>query len=82
MYCKFRHCGAVLALVILVFSFWSVNLNWLTSKWIIIVVAFLLFIHDFICPNHGESCSSMRNASVKKTAGKTKKKKTAKKKRR
>lgn len=78
MNCNCKHCGAILAAVILVFSFWDVTwTNWLTSKWIIVAAAVILLFHDFACPNK-DSCKPMKQAPTKKKSKKSSKKKKKK----
>lgn len=73
MNCNCKHCGAILAVVILVFSFWDVAwASWLTSKWIIVAAAAIMFLHDFVCPCNMGSCKPVKKVPAKK---KTKKKK-------
>ena len=75
MNCKCKHCNTILAIVILVFSFWNVAwTSWLTSKWIIVAAAVLILFHGF-CPKCMDG-----NCDVKKAPVRTKAKKTAKRK--
>ena len=39
-------CEGILAIIIIVFAFWS---SWQYSQWIIIIAAVLLLIHSFTC---------------------------------
>lgn len=60
MYNKYKHWTPVLAIVILVFSFWQVAwANWLTSKWIIVAAAVLILFHGIGCHHcNDESCNT------------------------
>ncbi len=75
MDCEYKHCNAILAIVILVFSFWQVTLNWFTSKWIIVAVAVLILFNSI-----GSGKSNNRICSVKKVSTKKKAKKAVKRK--
>jgi hypothetical protein len=75
MDCKCKHCNTILAIVILIFSFWSVNwTSWLTSKWIIVVAAVLILLHGIKCVHCGDgSCDAKMPAKKSKKAKKKKK---------
>ena len=73
MNCKYM--SAILAIVVLVFSFWSVTwINWLTSEWIIVAAAALIFLHE-IMPRNCCRATMPVKAPMKKKAVKRKKKK-------
>jgi predicted Na+-dependent transporter len=72
MDCNCKYCNTILAIVILVFSFWSVAwTNWLTSKWIIVAAAVLILLHGIKCNHCGDRCGTKMPA--KKKAKKKKK---------
>jgi membrane-bound metal-dependent hydrolase YbcI (DUF457 family) len=78
MNCKCRHCTTVLAIVILVFSFWQVAwASWLTSKWIIVAAAVLILFHGIGCHScHDKTCNThmpMRKSSAKKKTARRRK---------
>jgi hypothetical protein len=78
MDCNCKHCNTILAIVILVFSFWSVAwTNWLTSKWIIVAAAVLILLHGIKCSHCSDGSCAMpvRKAPMKKKAVKRKKRK-------
>ena len=76
MECKCRYCNAIFAIVILVFSFWQVAwTNWLTSKWIIVVAAVLILLHDLKCGYCSDGSCDVKAVPMKKKAKKTVKKK-------
>ncbi len=79
MNCKCKHCAMVLAIVILVFSFWSVAwTNWLTSKWIIVASAVLILLHGLGCHKCRDRCMTKGPARKKSSA----KRKTSRRKKR
>ena len=78
MDCKCKHCDAILAIVILVFSFWMVSwTSWLTSKWIIVAAAVLILLHGLKCSHcSGGSCDT--KMPVRRTSKKAVKRKKRK----
>lgn len=79
MDCKCKHCNAILAIVILIFSFWMVSwTSWLTSKWIIVAAAVLILLHGLKCGHCGDESCDMKKAPMKKKAKKTVKRKKKK----
>lgn len=76
MECKCKYCNAILAIVILVFSFWSVNwTSWLTSRWIIVAAAVLILLHDMKCGHCSDGQCEVKAVPMKKKAKKAVKKK-------
>lgn len=79
MNCKCKCCTTVLAIVILIFSFWSVAwARWLTSKWIIVAAAVLILLHEIGCNKYRGRCMTKMPARKKSSA----KRKTARRKKR
>ena len=75
--CNCRCMEAFLAIVILVFSFWILELTWLTSKWIIVAAAVILLLHGLghKCRDNGvhKIKAPRRARKVKKRAVKRRK---------
>ena len=79
MNCNCKHCTTILAIVILVFSFWQVSwTSWLTSKWIIVAAAVLILLHGLGCGMCHNKCMTKmparKKSSVKKKTARKKKK--------
>lgn len=48
MNCNCQWTETILAIVILVFAFWT---TWMYSQWVVIIAAILLLIHAWACKN-------------------------------
>jgi len=59
---------SILAIVIIVFAVWESTINWLPSKWIIIIAAVLLLIHSNRC----KSCDVKPSRTVAKNPARKK----------
>jgi hypothetical protein len=69
MNCKCKYCSAVLAIVVLVFSFWQVAwTSWLTSKWIIVAAAVLILLHGVSCHYCNDGSCKVTKAPMKRKA--------------
>lgn len=76
MDCKCKHCNTILAIVILIFSFWMVNwTSWLTSKWIIVAAAVLILLHGIKCGHCADGSCNVKVPSKKKSKKVARKKK-------
>ena len=63
MGCNCRVCEAVLAVVILVFTFWN---SFAAAKWIVAIAAVLLLIHSIWCQNCASCNTEMPKASKRR----------------
>ena len=49
MKCNCKATNVVLIAIVLVFALWESTISWLPSKWVIIVAAVLLLVHQLCC---------------------------------
>jgi len=45
MYCNHRVYEILLSAIIIIFALWNSTINWLPSKWVIVIAAAILLIH-------------------------------------